>query len=102
MLKDKYDGCCENSDCEAFDNCTECLDEWAERNPPTTNADRIRAMSDDELAVWISGGAGMSLNVCGYCKDGGLVRCDGLPCRDKTDAEIILEWLKQPAGEEDA
>lgn len=62
-----------------------------------TNADRIRSMSDEELAKWISCGAGMSVGVCGYCNNSKLDRCDGIPCGEKTDAEIILEWLKQPA-----
>ena len=73
MLKDKYDGCCENSGCEGFDNCTECWDEWAERNPPMTNADRIRAMSDEELAEFLEGDYGNM--AVGWA----------------------LEWLKQPA-----
>ena len=86
MQKDKYDGCCENSDCEAFDNCTECWDEWAERNPPITNADRIRAMSDEELADFVSslGCVDRIKRCCGSCK------------------KCTLEWIKQPAGEEDA
>ena len=89
MLKDKYDGCCENSGCEAFDNCTECWDEWAERNPPMTNADRIRAMSDEELMEFIC-----QQKYIVMCKEG----C--LECTYHGDCEKrFLEWLKQPAEE---
>ena len=59
-----------------------------------TNADRIRAMSDEELAEWIRNG--ISTDPCDYCEyNNGY--CDGSPCRGKTEAEIITEWLKQPA-----
>ena len=53
-LKDKYKECCHNDDCESFGTCIECWDEWAERNPPMTNADRIRSMSDEELAKYLT------------------------------------------------
>ena len=47
---------------------------------PQTNADRIRAMSDEELACWI---------VCPHDK---FDSCDRGQCKQCT-----LEWLKQPA-----
>ena len=49
-------------------------------HPPMTNADRIRAMSDEELAEF--------LFQVGYDHRWGL-------------KEYALEWLQQPAGEED-
>lgn len=57
-----------------------------------TNADHIRAMSDEELAQWLT------YPVCAYtdcCK-----RCPASPenNREKCD-ENILEWLQQPAKE---
>ena len=61
-----------------------------------TNADCVRAMSDEELAKWMSRGALHSDSVCSYCDRNALELCDGVECRNKTDAEIILEWLKQP------
>ena len=64
--------------------------------PPMTNADRIRAMSDEELAKWMSGGALHSDSVCSYCDRNTMKFCDGAECGNKTDAEIILDWLKQP------
>ena len=55
-----------------------------------TNADRIRAMSDEELAEF------MALNTdCYYCRAKDNDRCASLattPCGD-----IWLDWLKQEA-----
>ena len=89
MLKDKYEGCCENSGCEAFDNCTECWDEWADRNPPATKADRIRSMSDEELVDFLG-----EYRFCDICEEG----CEA--CTYHGDCnKRILDWLKQPAEE---
>lgn len=44
---------------------------------PLTNADRIRAMSDEELAMFIYSG------------------CDGLECTGKSCRECWLSWLKK-------
>lgn len=65
-----------------------------------TNGDRIRAMSDEELAKWLCGGAVASESACSYCENNKLGFCNGEDCRGKTDAEIIMEWLRQPAKEE--
>ena len=50
----------------------------------TTNADRIRAMSDDDLAYWI---------MCPYDS----VYCNGI---EHNCVECTKEWLQQPAEEE--
>ena len=50
---------------------------------PSTNADRIRAMSDEELKEFIC-----SILQCEFCKFEGWGGCE------------LLEWLKQPAEEE--
>lgn len=61
-----------------------------------SNADRIRAMSDEELAVKISHQSISSLCdiVCG--RD-----CKAFPTLNKTSqqrcVEIVLDWLKQPS-----
>ena len=60
-------------------------------NPVKTNADRIRSMSDDELAVAIA-----ELACTGACNDFGItvnVKC----CGDCTKCTGIIDWLKQPA-----
>ena len=50
---------------------------------PQTNADRIRAMSDEELADVVANGVGCVLKAPHCMED------DCTPC--------ILKWLKQPA-----
>ena len=69
--------------------CNECVytgdvpNKWeaAEHYVPDTNADRVRAMSDEELAEFIS---------CCGCPDHAR-DCTG-SCKDCT-----MEWLQQPA-----
>lgn len=71
--------------------CGETPSNWrAGKNyVPDTNADRIRAMSDEELAkhIWKKFGCPPLKNniTCGYVGD----------CRD-----CWLEWLRQPAEED--
>lgn len=77
----------ECSECEKFYDClyggelvgrlTSCPDF---QQKPKTNADRIRAMSDEELA---------DIVVCPHTGNWDLCRDDCKKCR--------LEWLKQPA-----
>lgn len=67
------------------------------KTEPQTNADRIRAMSDEELAQAIY--RGISSDACDYCKENDH-HCTGHTCQGKADAEVILEWLQQPAGGE--
>lgn len=57
-----------------------------------TNADRIRSMSDEELAQWLT------YPVCAYTDC--YKKCPASPenNREKCD-ENILEWLQQPARE---
>ena len=62
-----------------------------------TNADRIRGMTDDELAEWIRNGIFRS-DVCDYC-DYNNGYCDGSPCRRKAEADIIVKWLQKPYKE---
>ena len=65
-----------------------------------TNGDKIRSMSDAELAKWISGGAMHSDSACSYCEYNKNKTCNGSQCQDVTDAEIITKWLQQPVKEE--
>jgi hypothetical protein len=62
------------------------------KEKPTTNADRIRAMSDENLAEWIND-TGVICNLCAYQKE-----CDA-PCSRETCIEGIAKWLQQPAEE---
>ena len=50
------------------------------KNIPQTNADRIRAMRDDELKEFIC-----SILQCKFCKFEGFGGCE------------LLEWLQRPA-----
>ena len=75
-----------------FDKCP--LDSQKQK----TNADRIRAMSDEELAQWMLNG--ISTDPCDYCEYNNKY-CDGSPCRGKADADKLIEWLQRPAEEVD-
>lgn len=48
--------------------------------PPKTNADRIRTMSDEELAIWISALFSIQYNI-------------------KADPDFWLKWLKEEVKE---
>lgn len=82
---------CEHPYCSYVGVDRGCLVECANFLPshksqkPMTNADRIRAMSDEELADVIANGVGCVLKAP-HCMDD-----DCTPC--------ILRWLKQPAEE---
>ena len=62
-----------------------------------TNADRIRSMNDEELAEVIRNG--ISSDACDFCKHNNL-HCDGYPCKNKSEKNIIIEWLQQPVEED--
>ena len=68
----------ECADCEELDKIVEKLAEYEDREEkkPQTNADRIRAMSDEELAEWMA-------------------ECNAY--KENADASQWLPWLKQPA-----
>ena len=67
-------GCFKDGRCHALGDC---------ENKIVTNADKIRAMTDKELAYWI---------MCPY---------DSPYCIGTDQCiECTLEWLKQPAEEE--
>ena len=53
-----------------------------------TNADRIRAMPDEELALWL-----FKNNAC---VDFPTYKCNGKPCHD-----CWLDWLQQEVGTND-
>lgn len=72
--------------CNCVSSCVRPPDKWEAK--PMTNADRIRAMSDEKLAQTISRSV-----TTGACNDLGIPskeQCDG-NCK-----ECVLEWLKQP------
>ena len=60
---------------------------------PKTNADRIRAMTDDELYLWAKKqiGCGYDFFPCGVVCDGKCESFDDETCKAK-----IMKWLQQP------
>ena len=91
----RYCRICRNTACANHGKDITLLGEGYQCNyiPVTTNADRIRAMSDEELAHWICKKMmSCSSNVCpgaDSCQSG-----DGL-------ANGLVKWLKQPAEKGD-
>ena len=80
--------------CPLYHDCL-CEYEEAAKHKPT-NADRIRGMSDEELARWFT------YSICRYAKCG-----DACPVLSGDDpagpacVTNILAWLTQPAPEEE-
>ena len=61
------------------------------RTEPITNAQKIRAMSDEELAKAIASKA-----YTGACNDFD-ISYDGNCCHNCEKCDAIIKWLKQPA-----
>lgn len=77
--------------------CSDCLKEKRsgfvpKKNFAPTNADRIRAMSDEELAKWMAG-----LTTVGACNDLGIPDSD---LCDRKCESCCLAWLRRAAEEE--
>lgn len=70
----------------------DCLSEYAGNSKPMTNADRIRTMSDEELATML-----FDYKECSKkC-----IMNNGKHCYEICEEEsVILKWLQQPAEEE--
>lgn len=90
-------------DCVGFDECKTtgrtvefavddgvCID-FAERKPQT-NADRIRAMSDEELAVWL---ASIRLDMISILCKKFNVKIE-IPVPTVENTAEMREWLQQP------
>ena len=75
-------GCWNDGKCRATSNC---------ENKVITNADRIRAMSDEELAKLIAENA-----YTGACNDFGIPH-QGQCCHNCERCDAIIKWLKHPA-----
>ena len=82
-----------DSHCRLYPRCYGCN---AFRNP--TNADRIRSMSDEELAVFLDGFSSRCLDCAEDAKNQSCpIYKEGHYCRPQE----IMEWLQQPAEEAD-
>ena len=82
----KHDDCLRKAICDDCYNTSDAPTKWepADNYKPDTNADRIRAMSDGELACYFS--------LVENRKNGGTVFED--------TSDEWLKWLKQPVEEE--
>ena len=91
-------GLCENCKItmcrEEMDDGIGCAEFVAKDTNVLTNADRIRAMDDDELANFLSNWGG-----CNKCKFRDTCT-SSIGSVSKICKEIHLEWLKQPEQEE--
>lgn len=73
--------------CEDKEQMQRCIEQHRERQKPQTNADRIRAMNDEELCKFLG-----EYKFCDICEEG----CDSCTYNGDCDKRL-LEWLKQPA-----
>ena len=72
-----------------------------------TNADRIRDMSDEELAEFLILSPEMEFDVCRFCEYGNTsgddrgicLTKDGI-CRAEANCAAFKKWLRQPAKED--
>ncbi len=81
-----------NGVCDSYPICQktcECFDGSGGKHI-NTNADRIRAMSDEELAKFIANPCECSVNPT----EDGYRECGNELCK-----KHLLEWLKQPADQ---
>ena len=78
-------------------NCRGCFEGSHYKPKPITNADRIRSMTDEELAELLTAVAQKSANkLCDSLKT---VEVDLSNCNFHILYEAHLDWLKQEAGE---
>lgn len=79
------DTCANKNYCEPHRRIGEIIVICGAYKKPPTNADRIRAMSDEDLADWVSG-----ITRCDYCP--------AKPCKSLYHCETQwLTWLQSPA-----
>lgn len=91
-----------DSECNCPILCADCTAaDWTGGTEIKTNADRIRAMSDEEIADWVSENGAIKTPCDIIC--GG--DCKAFQTFEKTSIErckeIVMKWLQQTAGEED-
>lgn len=73
----------------------DCLSEHAGNSKPMTNANRIRAMSDEELAEFLER---VHVDPCSVCCDN-LYWCLRNNAPEPVCQKHFLKWLQQPAEE---
>ena len=85
----KHDDCLRNAICDDCYSTSDAPTKWepAGNYKPDTNADRIRAMSDEELAEWLEWFVLATIDASGIQHDD----------FDDGEQEKLLAMLKQPA-----
>lgn len=93
----KCENCTKYDDCRTGSGLTWPCGAYVPKT--ITNADRIRAMSDDELAIEMRNHA--IATICDIVCQG---ECNACATLNRTSGDvckgIIMEWLQQPAEEE--
>ena len=84
----KCDNCTKYNDCSTGSGLTWPCGAYVPK--VTTNADRIREMSDEELRNWLF--QRDCKNIAAFLQHGGA---------GVMDAAQLLDWLRQPAEEDD-
>ena len=94
----KCENCTKYDDCRTGSGLTWPCGAYVPKT--ITNADRIRAMSDDELAIEMGNHA--IATICDIVCQG---ECNAFATLNRTSGDvckgIIMEWLQQPAEEAD-
>ena len=93
---DKHCRICHNTSCSNHGKNISFLGEGWKCNyiPVPTNADRIRAMSDEELVVFLDGFSSRCLDCAEDAKNKSCqIYKEGHYCRPQD----IMEWLQKPA-----
>ena len=85
----EHDGdCCNSGATQFMRKCKQPCDTIV----PMTNADRIRAMSDEELTVFIN-----KIVICHQLRNAGNCKYCPIYGAKPCDTEGVLAWLQQPA-----
>ncbi len=77
-----FRGCCHNADCEGFETCDDCWNDYKE-NHRKTNADHIWDVSDEELAELLA-----------RWRREGFYENGGAGCMNAVE---LKDWRQQPA-----
>ncbi len=78
--------------CADFEWCAEHEDCGLFKPKPQTNADRIRSMTDEELAEWLDGG----FRDADWCD---ISKFSNYDCMEVPCFGCIIDWLKQEVKE---
>ena len=83
------------NDCSAWSECCEKCNGTGEIEVPFTIGDKIRSMSDEEIAAWLN--AHVTDTVCDLiCWND----CDAMATYDKTSDEVCKDLIKEKLAKE--